>query len=343
MYKYRGARLFRFGCVGLTLIVLVVVAGLNTAKLISWFGSVTYQADFVEAAGLSSGADVLVSGVRVGTVSEVELVDGLARVTFSVGQDTRLGDSTTAQIRTGSLLGQRIVTVEPSGQGTLGPDDVIPVERTASPYSLNEAIDDLTTNTRGIDTAQLNKSLDVLSTTLDDVAPELKPTFEGLAEMSRGINSRNSTLTELLGATSDVTQVLSARAGRINALLLDANLLLDVLSSRRQEIASLLANTAAVSRQLSLLVADNEKELAPTLTALNSVVAMLERNRDNISQALPGLAKVSQTQGEAVSGGPFYQAYVANLIPGPLLQPFIDRAFGIEPQSRLPLPGGSVG
>ena len=116
-----------------------------------------------------------------------------------------------------------------------------------------------------------------------------------------------------------------------------------MLSSRRQEIASLLANTAAVSRQLSLLVADNEKELAPTLTALNSVVAMLERNRDNISQALPGLAKVSQTQGEAVSGGPFYQAYVANLIPGPLLQPFIDRAFGVEPQSKLPLPGGSVG
>ncbi|GAB89616.1 MCE family protein [Gordonia rhizosphera] len=342
MFKYRGDGLVRFGLVGLVLIVLVIAAGLNMAKVSDWFTSLTYQADFTEAAGLSAGATVMVSGVRVGTVSNVELIDGNARVRFGVDHATRLGTTTSAQIRTGSLLGQRILTVEPSGPGTLGPTDVIPVTRTASPYSLNEALDDLTTNTSGIDTANLNKSLETLSSTLDAVAPDLGPTFDGLAALSQGINARNSSLRQLLSATSEVSGLIAARADRINSLIINGNLLLEVLVQRRQAISSLLANTTAVATQLSKLVKDNEQQLKPTLVALNSVVALLERNRDNISQAIPGLAKTSQTQGEAVSAGPFYQAFVANLIPAQVMQPFIDRAFGLHPESEFPLPGAQI-
>ncbi|MDL9936218.1 MCE family protein [Gordonia sp. ABSL1-1] len=339
MYKYRGSGLVRFGCVGLTLIVMVILVGLNAAKFSGWMTSNTFQADFEEAAGLHAGAVVMVSGVRVGTVSKVELVDGNARVSFSVDSDTRLGDTTTVQIRTGSLLGQRVVTVVPSGPGMLGADDVIPVTRTSSPYSLNEAVNDLTTNTKGIDTQSLNNSLKILTTTFNDVAPDLKPTFAGLADIARGLNERDSSLRELLGATGDVSALIAARAGKINALILNANLLFDVLVQRRQAISSLLVNTSVVAKELTKVVADNEKQLGPALDALNAVAAMLERNKKNISETLPGLTKASQTQGEAVSSGPFYQAYVANLIPGPLLQPFIDQAFGIEPKSHIPLPG----
>jgi phospholipid/cholesterol/gamma-HCH transport system substrate-binding protein len=66
------------------------------------------------------------------------------------------------------------------------------------------------------------------------------------------------------------------------------------------------------------------------LQKLNSVTAMLERNRDNIAKALPGLAKFEITQGEAVANGPFYQAYVPNLVPAQMLQPFLDYAFGFR-------------
>ena len=42
---------------------------------------------------------------------------------------------------------------------------------------------------------------------------------------------------------------------------------------------------------------------------------MLEKNRDNIGKALPGLAKYQITQGEAVANGYFYDAFVSNLLP----------------------------
>jgi phospholipid/cholesterol/gamma-HCH transport system substrate-binding protein len=57
---------------------------------------------------------------------------------------------------------------------------------------------------------------------------------------------------------------------------------------------------------------------------------MLQKNRDNIAKALPGLAKFSLSLGEIVSGAPYYNAFVTNLQPGQLLQPFMDYAFGFR-------------
>ena len=109
-----------------------------------------------------------------------------------------LGSDTTAHVRTGTLLGERVLTLESKGDGTMRPMDVIPVSRTASPYSLTEAVSELTTNTAGTDTASLNQSLDTLSATLDQIAPQLGPTFDGLTRLSQAINDRDDTFGELL-------------------------------------------------------------------------------------------------------------------------------------------------
>ncbi|HEY9313233.1 MCE family protein [Williamsia sp.] len=342
MLKYRGGRLARHGFIGVVLICLLVTVGLQGQKYITWFTSLPYQAVFEEAAGLRSGADVVLSGVKVGKVSEVSLDNGDVRVEFWVDDGVRLGTQSTAQIKTGSLLGRRMLTVESAGGGVLDPSDTIPRSRTSSPYSLNNALGDLTTNVNTIDTGALNQSLDTLSSTIDLIAPQLGPTFDGLSELSRSINGRNESLRDLLSSTNDVTSILSERSEQLNSLLLNANSLLGVLVNRRQEIVDLLANTSAVAQQLAGVVADNESQLAPTLDRLNSVAALLEKNRDNIAQALPGLAKVALTQGEAVSSGPFYNAFVANLIPGHLIQPFINQSFGIEPGVPFPIPGGQI-
>ena len=190
------------------------------------------------------------------------------------------------------------------------------MSRTSSPYSLTEAVSDLTTNTAGTDTAALNQSLDTLSATIDQIAPQLGPTFDGLTRLSRSLNSRNESLARAVQERRRRHRdPCPNAASRSTRCILNANDLLGVLNDRRQAIVDLLANTSAVSRQLTGLVADNEKELAPTLERLNSVTAMLEKNRDNIAKALPGLAKYRVTQGEAVANGVYYNAFVPNLSP----------------------------
>jgi phospholipid/cholesterol/gamma-HCH transport system substrate-binding protein len=355
MHKYRGAELVRAGIIGFVTIVLVIAVGLQPERIISWASALRYQALFTEAGGLVTGNDVTVSGIKVGSVSSVELDNGDALVRFTVASKYALGSDATAHIRTGTLLGERVLALESAGSGTLSTNQVIPTSRTSSPYSLTDAVSELTNNAAGTDTGSLNQSLDTLAQTLDQVSPQLGPTFDGLTRLSESLNNRNDSLAELLSTAGDVTGILSERSSQVNALILNANDLLAVLDDRRYAITSLLANISAVSQQLTGVVADNEKELRPALDHLNTVTAMLEKNRDNLARMLPGAAKYYLTQGEIVSNGAYYNAYVPNLIFGQILQPFLDYAFGFRrgvnagqppdqagPRAELPFPVNGI-
>jgi phospholipid/cholesterol/gamma-HCH transport system substrate-binding protein len=355
MLKYRDSNLFRAGFIGAVLILLVIAVGLQPERLVQLATSVRHQAVFSEAGGITVGNDVTISGIKVGSVTDVSLDNGDALVTFTTAGRYPLGSQTTAHIRTGSLLGERVITLESAGSGSLHSSDVIPTTRTSSPYSLTEAVSDLTSNTAGTDTASLNQSLDTLSATIDQLAPKLGPTFDGLSRLSRSLNSRNENLAGLLKSAADVTTVLGQRSQQLNTLILNANDLLGVLNDRREAIVDLLANTSAVSQQLTGLVADNEKTLAPTLQRLNSVVAVLEKNKDNIAKMLPNVKKFILSEGETLANGPYYNAYVPNLQPAQLLQPFMDYAFGFRrgvnagqppddagPRAELPLPYNGI-
>jgi phospholipid/cholesterol/gamma-HCH transport system substrate-binding protein len=355
MLKYRQSSLIRAGFIGLVLVVLIIAVGLRPQQLLSMATSVRYQAQFAEAGGLSAGNNVKVSGVTVGTVSDVELDHGKALVTFSVNSKVRLGQDTTASIGIGTLLGERVLVLEPRGSGTIGALGVIPLTRTSSPYSLTDAVGEFTSNTAQTDTAAINQSLDTLSETIERLAPQLTPTFDGVSRMSKSLNQRNDSLRGLLSAASDVTGILSERSEQVNRLILNANDLLGVLQDRRHAIVTLLANTAAVARELSTLVDENEAELAPALEQMNRVTEVLERNRDNLEKSLRGLAKYQLTQGEAVNNGFYYYGFASNLLPGPAIQPFLDYALGFRrgvnagqppdnagPRSEFPFPFNGI-
>jgi phospholipid/cholesterol/gamma-HCH transport system substrate-binding protein len=343
MNRYRGAALIRAGFIGAVLVALIIAVGLNPDQLIQRATTVRYQALFSDAGGLALGNDVNVSGIKVGSVTGMSLQRGDVLVTFTANGKVQLGSASTAHIRTGSLLGQRMLTVESAGSGTLHPMAVIPVSRTSSPYSLSEAVDNLTTDIAGTNTEALNQSLDTLSATLNQIAPQLGPAFDGLTRLSQTLNARNQTLGELFKGAADVTGILSQRSQQLNTLILNANDLLSMLVARRQAIVRLLASTSAVARQLSGVVHDNEAKLAPSLEKLNSVTAMLEKNRDSLTKALPGLAKYELTQGETVSSGFYYNPFIPNLFTLQFFQWLFDYTWGFRAYGAPGIPPDTAG
>jgi phospholipid/cholesterol/gamma-HCH transport system substrate-binding protein len=77
-------------------------------------------------------------------------------------------------------------------------------------------------------------------------------------------------------------------------------------------------------------VHDNESKLAPALHKLNSVTSVLEKNRDYVEKALPGLAKFEVTVGEAISSMYAYSAFVPNFLVPQIFQPFLDYLWGFR-------------
>ncbi len=324
------------GIIGIAVTAALVLTALSYDKLPFFSGGTEYQALFPEAAGLSPGDRVMVAGVNVGKVSDVKLDGAQVRVSFTVGEDIKLGDATGADIKTSTILGRKALSVRPEGTGNLSTAAAIPQSRTTSPYSLTGALGDLSTTVGDLNTGQLSDSLKTLAATLQSTPPDLRSALDGLSRLSTSISSRDAMLQELLSNAESVTSVLAERSTQLNTLILDGNSLLAELDRRRQVISELFVNVRAVANQLTGLVRDNEAQLAPTLTRLNSVLDVLQKNKDNLSAGIDGLVKFQATLGEAVSSGPFFNAYVQNLIPGAQIKPLVDAA--LKPYLDQPAP-----
>ncbi|WP_142395107.1 MlaD family protein, partial [Mycobacterium avium] len=122
--------------------IFSVVLLIFTVMIIVVFGQMRfdrtngYSAEFSNISGLRAGQFVRASGVEVGKVSSVQLVDGgkRARVEFNVDRSVPLYQSTTAQIRYLDLIGNRYLELK-RGQGegadkVLPPGGFIPLSRT---------------------------------------------------------------------------------------------------------------------------------------------------------------------------------------------------------------------
>ena len=325
------------GAVSLAVIAVVAVAALNYQRLPFINGGVTYSAYFEEAGALESGAAVQVSGFRAGRVKSVELKPDGVLVTFTVADDIRLGERTEASIKSTTLLGNKVLEVAPRGPGHLS--STIPTDRTTSPYQLPDAIGDLTATISGVDTNQLSTALQTLSDTLKDTPPDLKLAVDGVARFSQTIASRDDQLRNLLANANKATTVLAERTNEIVGLVHDTESVLAALRSQSAALDAISGHVAALARQLRGFIADNRDALKPALDKLNGVLATLDNRKTEIQQSIKGLNTYAMSFGEALSGGPFFKAYIANLIPGQFIQPFVDAAFsdlGLDPNVLLP-------
>ncbi|MGI5221690.1 MCE family protein [Nocardia sp. CA-290969] len=340
------SRAVTIGVVGLVLAVAVALSALQFERLPFIRGGAVYTAYFADAGGLVTGDDVEVAGVKSGRVEDVSLDGAQVLVRFSLTETIGIGDKTTAAIKTNTVLGRKSLAVNPAGDGSLKVTDTIPMERTTSPYSLNEALGDLAGTVQDLDLPKVNQTLDELSAAFADTPAPLRSALDGVTALSRTINARDQALSDLLTRAQNVTKILADRADAINALLVDGNQLLGELDRRRTAISQMIVYVNALAQQLSGLVHDNEAQLKPALDKLNSVLDLLQRNRDNLTGALDGLGPFAAALGEQVGSGPYFNAYVVNA-SSETLHPLVDalvwpqhlpeslRAYLLEPGPKI--------
>ena len=83
-------------------------------------GGLELPATFTQIGGLTERSPVVISGVKVGKVTKIELTDDLrARVTLDVDKRLQLPTDTSASIRTAGLLGNQFVELEPGAEDQL--------------------------------------------------------------------------------------------------------------------------------------------------------------------------------------------------------------------------------
>jgi phospholipid/cholesterol/gamma-HCH transport system substrate-binding protein len=337
MKPFSERNLFIIGAIGLTVTVAIILGAINYDKLPFLNQGKEYSAYFAEAGGLMNDAAVQVSGFQVGKVESIELDGTRVLVKFTVDKDIRLGDRTEAAIKTKGLLGTKILEVTSRGEGRQ--DGTIPLDRTTSPYQLPDALGELATTISGLNTNQLSDSLRVLSETFADTPPELKIAVEGVARFSQTLNERDAQLRGLLTNADKATTVLAERSNQVVSLIANTNSLLIELQNQSAALDQISGNVSALSQQLHGFIGENRATMRPALDKLNGVLTMLDNRKERLQRSLKLLTQYSMSLGESVASGPFFKTYVANLLPGQFVQPFIDAAFsdlGLDPNTLLP-------
>ena len=314
MKPFRKRNPLPIGAASLAILLLLTAASLNIRDLPLIGQGPTYSARFSESAGVQPDDDVRIAGIRIGTVTDLEL-DGKDVVISFKAPDAWVGDRTSASIEIKTVLGQKYINLEPAGEAPLDPDASIPRERTRAPFDVIQAFSQLSTTVEDLDTDQLGQSLGVLSETLDGAAGPVRGALDGLSRLSRTISSRDQELARLLANTRTTTQVLADRDAEVERLINDGNLLLGELRARKAAIDNLLNGTIALSQQLRGLVADNEATLRPTLEQLDGVLSTLEANSANLENGVRLLAPFIRVFGNVVGNGRWFDAYICNLDP----------------------------
>lgn len=324
------------GAIGLCLTAALTLGALEFKKLL-FFTTTEYSAYFADASGLLTGEAVRVSGVKAGEVKAISLEGQRVRVVFDVDKNIHLRDRTEAAIRTKSVLGTKFLEVTSRGQGALsGP---IPLERTTPAYQLADALGDLATTVGGLDTDQLNRSLMTLSDTFKDTPAGLQVAVKGLARFSQTLNERDTQIRGLLQNADKATAVLAKRSDQVVGLVNSTDALLSQLLTQRAALDQLSGNINSLASQVSGFISDNRSQMRPALDKLNGVLTIVDNQKERLQKSLKLLNKYALSLGETVGSGPFFFSYVANLIPGQFIQPFVDAAFsdlGLDPHTLLP-------
>jgi phospholipid/cholesterol/gamma-HCH transport system substrate-binding protein len=302
----------RLGAITIVIMLVIMAAAFNLSKFPGFRGT-SYTAVFSDASGIHRGNMVQVGGIRVGRVQDVTLDDSTVIVKFEVDHGLEFGEDSEASIEVLNLLGEKYLELTPAGTGQLDEDTPIPLERTQSAYDIVGVFGDLTTTTEEINRDDLVQALDVVSTTMDQAAPEIQASFDGIARLSQTVASRDASIRALFANSKDVTQLLSDRSEDLVALMENGDLVFQEVTKRKEAVHRLLVNARILAKQLRGVAQDNQEQIGPALAEVDELLDLLISKEKELKATLAALGPYVSILGNIIGTGPWFDAYASNL------------------------------
>ncbi|NKZ02851.1 MCE family protein [Actinomadura latina] len=286
--------------------VLTTVIGMQIAR-VDTSGGRHVSATFDDASGLRKGDQVKIAGAPVGRVDEVRVVDGRARVDFTVRRAVTVPADSEAAIRWRDAMGRRVVYLLP-GRSTAKMKDGAHITKTRSAVDGSALLDQLGPLVRSLDPRQVNTVLVSLSQALDGNAGNLDRLIADIDTLSATIAKRRTMLRQMLADYATVTGIIARRDKQIGSAVDDLVSLSDAFTGNRRLIDGTLVQLAALARTSDSLLAGNERELSQVVDRLSAFAGGVGRNSGALLDVLRSVTPKLQHIFAAVDNGQFVEA-----------------------------------
>lgn len=309
------------------LILFLVVAGFLAAMELSTLtGPHTGTTDSYRAifggsdgvSGLRVGNPVRVSGVAVGKVTAVELVDAEhARVTFTANRHQAVTTHTWAVVRYANLLGQRYLALtQPSGRRgvKLEPGATIPADRTAPALSLTDLFNGFRPLFSALTPQQVNELSQDIIDVLQGQTSRIDDLIASTAGLSGNLANRDTTFVQVIDSLSTLLTTVSKHDDQLAGVVTSLHALTAQLHDEGPAIAdSLDAVDRLIGSVGGLFDQLDAHSLPQDIADASSLTGVLAQNTGTVDSLLTGFAQAFQTFARTSQYGNWINVYACNI------------------------------
>jgi phospholipid/cholesterol/gamma-HCH transport system substrate-binding protein len=303
--------------------IFSLVLLLFTAMLIVVFGQMRfdrttgYSAIFSNTSGLRPGQFVRASGVEIGKVDKIQLIDGgsKVKVDFNVERSLELFDGTTASVRYLNLIGDRYLELKRGDSNKRLPaGGTIPLEHTEPALDLDALIGGFRPVFRALDPDKVNNIAQSIITVFQGQGGTINDILDQTASLTSALADKDQAIGEVIKNLNTVLDTTVKHQQQFDQTLQDFEKLITGLKNREDPIASSVANISDAAGTIADLLADNRPLLQGTIGKLEGVQQPLVDQKDQVNDILVRLPTAFNIIGRAGGiYGDFFNFYACDI------------------------------
>ncbi|GJO10867.1 virulence factor Mce family protein [Mycobacterium marinum] len=306
--------------------IFSLVLMLFSVMIIIVFGQIrfdrtyAYSAEFSNASGLRPGQFVRASGVEIGKVKSVSLIDGgkRVRVNFDVDRSVPLYQSTSAQIRYLDLIGNRYLELKRGeGDGSdriMPPGGFIPLSRTSPALDLDALIGGFKPVFRALDPDKVNTIASALVTVFQGQGGTINDILDQTAQLTSQLAERDQAIGEVIKNLNTVLDATVRHRKDFDQTVNNLEVLITGLNEHRDDLSGGIAHVSNAAGTVADLLGEDRALLHKTVNYLDAVQQPLIDQRQELADFLHKLPTALNMIGRAIgSYGDFVNFYSCDI------------------------------
>ncbi|MFF0682550.1 MCE family protein [Streptomyces tendae] len=266
------------------------VLGLSVAGTGVDSGTGTYKALFSDVTGLVDGDSVRISGVTVGEVTDVRVVDRrTAQVTFTVRDDRTLPRSTTAAVKYLNLVGQRYVSLgRGSGDltGTLPEGGTVPLDRTTPALDLTLLFNGFKPLFEGLSPKDVNELAGSIVQVLQGEGATVDSLIRHIGSLGTTVAAKDKVIGQVVENLTTVLDTLNDREDSFDDLVVTLQKLVSGFNQDRKPLGEAVAAVGDLTTVTAGLLEDGRAPLKKDIRELGRLSTNLGEHTPQIEDFL---------------------------------------------------------
>lgn len=280
-------------------------------------GSYTITADVEQAPNLFPGGRVMVRGVQVGEITEVEPRPDGVRLTLEVDDGVEIPAGASLSVIPITIIADRYVQLVPPYEGGAVLEDGahIPMARTSIPAELDQVLTQLKELVDALDKrpgearGPLARLIEASDEALAGRAGSIAKTLETSSSVLANLAGSQSDITELIQNLDELFVALANRSSEIGLVNERFALVAEALAADQEHLEGTIENLALFSDEAAGLVLESGDRLGESFGRLREVLNTILDHQDSLTKGIRWTNSIAQALGEVDANGRGKYAY----------------------------------